>query len=271
MKKYLLIFFLLTISSLAFSQDKAGSLFGTVTDSSGIPLDGVTVKIKGSYMGAVSDYTGKYSILDVPPASYIVQVSAEGFKTVEYTDLTVSSDEKKEFNIILKSTSYSVDQEIEVVGDRPLMDIEQTSSSHIISSDDISKTIATNVSDVITQQAGVVKDDNEIHIRGGRNYENSFIIDGVSVQDPLSGTGYGLQLSANSLEEVEVITGGYNAEYGQATSGVVNVRTKEGKYDQLNFFLSYKRDNFGNSKNSGSSFNTDILEMNLNFYSKPLS
>ncbi|MBS1550992.1 MAG: TonB-dependent receptor [Bacteroidetes bacterium] len=263
MKKFLLICFLFTFSSLVYSQDKPGSLFGTITDSSGIPLDGVTVKIKGSYMGAVSDYEGKYSIPEVPPASYIVQVSAEGFKTVEYTDITVRNEEKKEFNITLKSTSYSVDQEIEVVGDRPLMDIEQTSSSHIISSDDISKTIATNVSDVITQQAGVVKDDNEIHIRGGRNYENSFIIDGVSVQDPLSGTGYGLQLSANSLEEVEVITGGYNAEYGQATSGVVNVRTKEGKYDKVNFFLSYKRDNFGVSKNSGSSFNTDILEMNL--------
>lgn len=75
--------------------------------------------------------------------------------------------------------------------------------------------------------------------------------------------GYGLQLSANSLEEVEVITGGYNAEFGQATSGVVNVRTKEGKYNQANFFLSYQRDNFGNNKNSGSSFNTDVLEMNL--------
>ena len=71
------------------------------------------------------------------------------------------------------------------------------------------------------------------------------LIDGVSVQDPLSGTGYGLQISANSLEEVEVITGGYNAEYGQATSGVVNVRTKEGKYNEVNFYLSYKRDNFG--------------------------
>ena len=70
-------------------------------------------------------------------------------------------------------------------------------------------------------------------------------------------------MSANSLEEVEVITGGYNAEFGQATSGVVNVRTKEGKYNDVNFYLSYVRDNFGVNKNSGTSFNTDILEMNL--------
>lgn len=263
MKKFLLLLLLIFISDKSYSQDLVGSIYGNVTDSSKIPLDGVTIKLKGTYLGAVTDSEGKYKIENVAEGSYTMQVSSEGFKTVEYTDIKVKYGENKEFNIVLKSTSFSVDQEIEVVGDRPLMDIEQTSSSHIVTSDDISKSIATNVTDVITQQAGVVQDDNEIHIRGGRNYENSYIVDGVSVQDPLSGTGYGLQLSANSLEEVEVITGGYNAEYGQATSGVINVRTKEGKYNDVNFYVSYQRDNFGNSKNSGSSFNTDILEMNL--------
>ncbi len=263
MKKYLLTLFLFLISSYLYSQDATGSLYGIIADSAKIPLDGVTLKLKGTYLGAASDNSGKYKIENITPGSYTLQISAEGFKTVEYTDVKIKAGENKEFNITLKSTSFSVDQEIEVVGDRPLMDIEQTSSNHIVSSDEISKSIVTNVTDVITQQAGVVKDDNEIHIRGGRNYENSFLVDGVSVQDPLSGTGYGLQLSANSLEEVEVITGGYNAEFGQATSGVVNVRTKEGKYNDINLYISYKRDNFGTGKNVGSSFNTDQLEINL--------
>ncbi|HQY21387.1 MAG TPA: TonB-dependent receptor [Ignavibacteria bacterium] len=263
MKKTLLIFLFILFAGDGFSQELYGTIRGTVTDSLKIPLDGVVIKLKGTYLGSVTDIEGKYTILDVSPGNYTMQVSAEGFRTVEYTDLQVESAPEFVYDIILKSSSYSVDQEIEVVGDRPLMDIEQTSSSHIITSDDISKAIVNDVTDIITQQAGVVKDDNEIHIRGGRSYENSYIIDGVSVQDPLSGTGYGLQLSANSLEEVEVITGGYNAEYGQATSGVVNVRTKEGRYDEVNFYLSYKRDNFGVEKNSGWSFNTDILEMNV--------
>jgi outer membrane receptor protein involved in Fe transport len=263
MVKFFLILFILVSASEIYSQEQFGSLKGTVTDSAGIPLEGVTIKLVGTYLGAVSDYDGSYTIKDITPGSYTVQVSYEGFRTVEYTNTKVSSGQEKEFPIVLKSSSFSVDQEIEVVGERPLMDIEQTSSNHIVTSDDISKSIVNNVSDVITQQAGVVKDNNEIYIRGGRNYENSYLVDGVSVQDPLSGTGYGLQLSANSLEEVEVITGGYNAEFGQATSGVVNVRTKEGKYNDVNFFLSYTRDNFGVSKNSGTSFNTDILEMNI--------
>jgi len=263
MKKYLLFLLLIFFTSQVYSQDKFGSMSGTVTDSAKIPLDGVILKLVGTYLGGLTDYEGKFKIEDISPGTYTLRVEVEGFKTVEYTDIEVKSDESKEFNVVLKSTSFTVDQEIEVVGDRPLLDIEQTSSSHIISSDEINKSIVKNVTDIITQQAGVVKQDNEIYIRGGRNYENSFLVDGVSVQDPLSGTGYGLQMSSNSLEEVEVITGGYNAEYGQATSGVVNVRTKEGKYNDVNFFVSYKRDNFGTGKNSGTSFNTDILEMNL--------
>jgi len=258
-----LLLLILFNSTQSYSQENFGSMSGIISDSSGIPLDGVILKLVGTYLGALSDIEGTYKIENIEPGNYTLRVETEGFKTVEYTDLNIKANEDKKFNIILKSTSFTVDQEIEVVGDRPLMDIEQKSSNHIVTSDDINKSIVSNVTDIVTQQAGVVKEDNEIHIRGGRNYENSYLIDGVSVQDPLSGTGYGLQLSANSLEEVEVITGGYNAEYGQATSGVVNVRTKEGKYNDVNFYLSYLRDNFGTGKNSGTSFNTDVLEMNL--------
>ncbi len=116
-----------------------------------------------------------------------------------------------------------------MVGEKPLMDVEETQSKKDISREDIENSIVENITDVVTQQAGVVKTDNTIHIRGGRSYENAFLLDGVNVQDPLSGTGFGLQLSANAIEEVEVITGGFNAEYGQATSGVVNVKTRKGE------------------------------------------
>jgi outer membrane receptor protein involved in Fe transport len=263
MKKSLLIIFIFLTAKLCFAQVQLGEIYGIVTDSAKAPLEGVTLKIKGSYLGAVSDMDGKYRIESVPEGIYTLQVSYIGFKTVEYTNVKVIQGEKKEWNIQLKITSFTVDQEIVVIGDRPLLDIEMTSSSHITSSEEISKSIVTDIKDIVTMQAGVVKDNNEIYIRGGRNYENSFLLDGVSVQDPLSGTGFGLQLSANSLEEVEVITGGYNAEFGQATSGVINARTKEGKWSQYNIFLSYYKDNIGLKKNDGSSFNSDIVEFNI--------
>ncbi|HSD64019.1 MAG TPA: TonB-dependent receptor, partial [Ignavibacteriaceae bacterium] len=136
-----------------------------------------------------------------------------------------------------------------------------TQSKKNISKEDIEKSIVENITDVVTQQAGIVKTDNEIHIRGGRSYENAFLLDGVNVQDPLSGTGFGLELSADAIEEVEVITGGFNAEYGQATSGVVNVKTREGN-DKYSGYLSYKTDNLGNNS-SYHVFNINIADANL--------
>jgi outer membrane receptor protein involved in Fe transport len=155
----------------------------------------------------------------------------------------------------------TLDQDVVIIGDKPLMDIEETQSKRTVSRDEIEVALVENIADVVVQQAGVVKSDNAIHIRGGRAYENAFLLDGVSVQDPLAGTGFGLQLSANAIEEVEVITGGFNAEFGQATSGVVNVRTREGS-DKYSGYVSYKRDNFGN-ETSNNVFNIDVLEANL--------
>jgi len=121
--------------------------------------------------------------------------------------------------------------------------------------------VVENIGDVVTQQTGVVKSDNSIHIRGGRSYESAFLLDGVSVQDPLAGTGFGLQLSSNAIEEVEVITGGFNAEYGQATSGVVNVRTREGS-DNI-FWLCFISERQFWRYSSYHTFNTEYFRSNL--------
>jgi outer membrane receptor protein involved in Fe transport len=256
--KILLIFL---FSAETYCQ--TGSLSGTVKDSSGASLPDVNVKIKGSYLGTASDVNGKYLIKGITPGEYTVQVSSIGFKTVEYTGIKIKKDETTELDIILHVTSYNVEEEILVVGERPLLDIEQTESKHVMTSEEISNKIVENVIDVVTLQPGVIKQDDALYIRGGRSSDNSYLLDGVSIQDPLAGTGFGLELSSNALEEVEVITGGYNAEYGQATSGVVNVKTKEGNYDKYSFGVSYKKDNLGFNKNWHSTFNTDILELNL--------
>ena len=161
----------------------------------------------------------------------------------------------------MEETVLTMDQDVIVVGEKPLVDAEETQSIKSISREEIEVAVIENVKDLVTQQAGVIQSDNAIHIRGGRSYESAFLLDGVSVQDPLAGTGFGLQLSANAIEEVEVITGGFNAEYGQATSGVINVKTSEGG-QRYSGSLSYKRDNFGD-KSSPHVFNLDVAEANF--------
>ena len=259
------IFTALTILILlaASAAAQTGSLSGTVSDSAGSPLPDVNLKIKGSYLGTASDIDGKYLIKGITTGEYTLQVSSIGYKTVEYTGIKINKDETTELNITLQVKSYSVEEEILVVGDRPLLDIEQTDSKHIMNSDEINKSIVENVVDVVTLQPGVIKQDDALYIRGGRSSDNSYLLDGISIQDPLAGTGLGLQLSSDALEEVEVITGGYNAEYGQATSGVINIKTKAGSYKKYSFGMNYKKDNLGFNKDWKSTFNTDVFDLNF--------
>ncbi|MGQ9644132.1 MAG: carboxypeptidase-like regulatory domain-containing protein, partial [Ignavibacterium sp.] len=259
MKNLLLILFSLSIQ--LYSQN-TGSISGIIKDkSNGEPLPGVNVVLKGTYYGAATDINGKYHIQSINPGTYNIEVSLIGYKTVQFTGVQISAGQNKKIDVELEETVLTLGQDVVVVGEKPLLDVEETQSKKTISKEDIEIAIIENITDLVSQQAGVIKSDNAIHIRGGRSYENAFLLDGVSVQDPLAGTGFGLQLSASSLEEVEVITGGYNAEFGQATSGVVNVKTREGG-SKYHGFLSYKRDNLGD-KSSFHVFNIDITEANL--------
>jgi outer membrane receptor protein involved in Fe transport len=260
MIKHLLL--LVILLSIVIQGQPKGGLEGVVNDKdTGDPLPGVNIIIKGTYFGAATGFEGTYTITGISPGVYTVEVSLIGYKTMQYTGIEIQANRTLQLNIPLEETVLTMEQDVVVVGDKPLVDVEETQSKRVIEKEEIELAVVENIGDLVTQQAGVVKNDNSIHIRGGRSYENAFLLDGVSVQDPLAGTGFGLQLSSNAIEEVEVITGGFNAEFGQATSGVVNVKTREGS-NRFNGYISYKRDNFGN-KTSSNVFNTDILEANL--------
>ena len=259
MKLLTTIIFLFTIT--VFGQ-QTGNISGTVTDKkTGEAIPGVNVVLKGTYYGASTDMMGSFKVKNVNAGTYNLELSFIVYKTVQYTGIKIEAGKTKQMDIKLEESALTINQDIVIIGEKPLMDVEETQSRRSFSKDDIEKAMLGDITDVVAQQSGVVQTDNEIHIRGGRSHENAFLLDGVSVQDPLAGTGMGLQLSANAIEEVEVITGGYNAEFGQATSGVVNVKTKEGSA-KFHGAASYKNDNlFG--KTSFNVFNTDVLELNL--------
>ena len=261
MRNILFILLFLLFSSFLAAQE-TGNLEGVVKDSkTGESLPGVNIILKGTYYGAATNIEGKFRINGINTGSYNVVVSLIGYKPTEYTAINIEANKTISLDVNLEETVLTLEQDVVVIGDKPLMDVEETQSKRTVSREDIDVAVVENIQNIVSQQAGVVESDKEIHIRGGRSYENAFLLDGVSVQDPLAGTGFGLQLSANAIEEVEVITGGYNAEYGQATSGVVNVKTREGK-DRYSGSISYKKDNFGNI-NSYHVFNVDVLEANL--------
>ena len=255
-----LLYFFLLLNFISYAQ--TGNLAGKITDAStGEELPGVNIILKGTYYGAATNINGEFRINNISAGNYTLEISFIGYKTVQFTGLEIEANKTKQLDVKLEESVLTLGQDVIVIGDKPLMDVEETQSKRTVSKEEIEVALVESIADVVVQQAGVVKSDNAIHIRGGRAYENAFLLDGVSVQDPLAGTGFGLQLSANAIEEVEVITGGFNAEFGQATSGVVNVKTREGD-EKYSGYLSYKRDNFG-STSSNYIFNTDIVEANI--------
>ncbi len=217
---------------------------GTVTDSeSGIELAGVNVVLLGTHYGSATDLDGHYSIMGLRPGSYDMQASYLGYKIAVQTNVIVSDDnEQLIIDIALEPTVLAMGQEVVVIGERPLVDVEETASVRTLSEDDISGMVAEGIDDLLETQVGVVRDNNDIHIRGGRADENLYIIDNLSVKDPISGQGLGIYLSADAVQSLEVITGGFNAEYGEAMSGLVNVETRDGG-EEYSGSLMMKTDN----------------------------
>jgi len=258
-----LIILLLVVAPHALLAQGTGRLQGKVIDAKtneGLP--GANVVVKGTYYGGVTNIEGEVKVERVNPGSYTIEVSLLGYKVVQFTDVKVVEGQTATITAKMEETVLSLGQDIVIVGEKPLFDIEETSSKRNINREDIQASAVKNVQSIVALQSGVVMADNEIHIRGGRSHENAYLVDGISVQDPLAGTGFGLQLSPSSIQEAEVITGGYNAEYGQATSGIVNITTREGA-EQYSGSVGYKTDHWGLNKNSRANWNTDIYDMNL--------
>jgi outer membrane receptor protein involved in Fe transport len=260
---YCLFWISLLVCSVYAQPGGKGRIEGSVVDAkTNEELPGANVLIKGTYYGGSSKLDGSVKIENVNPGSYTLEVTLLGYKSVQFTNFKVEAGQTARFTAKMQETVLALDKEVVVVGERPLFDIEETASRRNVGQEDIQAAALTKVEAIVAQSPGVVFSDNEIHIRGGRTHEAALLLDGVSIQDPLAGTGFGLQVSPQSIQDVEVITGGYNAEYGQATSGIVNITTREGS-DKYSGSISYKLDHFGFNNDSRSNWNTDNFDATL--------
>ena len=241
---YLRPFLLSTLFILSFVVIKAGTtgkIAGKVVDQNNQPLIGCNIMIKGTSLGAATNLNGEYFILNIPPGTYDVTASMIGFGSVTVEGTVVMVDLTAKTNFFLKPETIEGD-EIIVTAEKPIVRLDQTSMSAVVSSEDIENLPVTDVGDVIELQAGIVRDPNGgFHVRGGRSSEVSFWVDGVATTDSYDGSS-GLEIENAGIQEVQVISGTFNAEYGQAMSGIVNVVTKDGGLNyqgNLDFFQDY--------------------------------
>ncbi|MDZ7262812.1 MAG: TonB-dependent receptor, partial [candidate division KSB1 bacterium] len=215
----------LTVISISVSQaGTTGKIVGKVIDkTTGEALPGVNILVEGTTLGAATDLDGNYLILRVPPGIFTIRVNMMGYKELRYDNVKVSIDKTTQLNFELEPTVLEVGETVTIVAERPLVQRDLTSTSTTVGAEVIQNLPVETFQDVINLQAGVV----EGHFRGGRSGEVLYMIDGVPINDVYSGD-YSVQVENNAIQELEVISGTFNAEYGQAMSGVVNIVTKEG-------------------------------------------
>lgn len=213
---------ILLINDYSFAGT-TGKIKGKITDKdTGEPIVGANVIIEGTYFGAAADLEGEFYINNIPPGTYTVIASAVGYNKVFVEKVSVKIDLSTDLNIQMVSEAVKLG-EVVVQAEKPMIINDLTSTSAIVSSEDIQMMPVEGLSQIINLQAGIV----DGHFRGGRSNEVAYLVDGIPVNDVYNGN-ISLRVENNSIRQLEVISGTFNAEYGQALAGVVNIVTQDG-------------------------------------------
>lgn len=212
----------LLLAALPAAAGTTGTLSGRVLDGDGKPVVAATILVVGTRLGAYTDAEGRYLILNVAPGTYELKASRLGFTPVTVSGIIVSADNTTRRDFTMGDTILST-QEVVIIADRPPVDVTVTSSQATLTTEEIEDLPVQSLDDVVNLQAGVV----DGHFRGGRQGEVQYQVDGVSINNAFDNKS-SLNIDRSLLQEVQVISGTFDAEYGQAMSGVVNAILKEG-------------------------------------------
>lgn len=241
----LFIYLIFTSSAFAGILGTTGKIAGKVSDiTTNEPLPFVNVIIEGTSLGAATDADGYYSILNVSPGTYTIKATYIGYQAVSYTGVKVSIDLTTKIDFQLSSADVTLKQDVIVLAERPIVQKDLTASTSMITSDQIASLPVTEFQEILQLQAGVVGG----NVRGGRSGEVVYAIDGVPVTDVYDGSTV-VDVSANAIQELQFVSGAFNAEYGRALSGYVNIATKDGDNKFAGSVTSYIGDYYSTHTN----------------------
>ena len=229
-----LVFLMLALAMPAFAQEQRASIEGVVKDASGAVMPGVTVEAKneasGVVVSAVTDANGVYRFPSLASGIYDVTAQLAGFNTITVPDvpLTLGQIKKVDFTLAVAGVAESV----QVTAESPLVDVKQSARSTSIRGEQIDLLPkGRDFASLVTQAPGSNNENNKlggISIDGASGSENRFIVDGIETTNLQNGTQGRARVNTDFIEEVQVKSSGYTAEYGGATGGVINAITKSG-------------------------------------------
>ncbi len=218
-----------------------GKINGRVIDAvKKEPLPGVTVLLEGMRRGAITQADGYFFILSVDPGAYKLTASLVGYDRVTKQDVRVVADYTSTINFELKETAVQM-SEVVVTAERPPVEPDKTDSKYVVTKENIEALpMARSLNDLLTLQPGVYQDNATI-IRGGDTQDAAFYVDGVRIVNtdfngptsvsPSTATRTFTGINKTAIQELVVVSGGANAEYGNLESGVVSVVTRDGSQE----------------------------------------
>ena len=230
------VFLMMALLTCPLWSGTTGKISGSVIDkATGDPMMGANVIISGTTMGAASDINGDYTILHVPPGLYDIEISVMGYTKLTVTDVRVRIDQTARVDAGLEMEAVE-GEAVTIVAARNLIREDVATSVVAVTDREIEQLPVSNVSNVVGLQAGI---QNGLEIRGGEANEALFLMDGVTLRDPRNNKPVST-VALSAVKEISIERGGFNAEYGQVRSGIVNVITKEGSKNQYHGNMEFR-------------------------------
>ncbi|MFH1051654.1 MAG: carboxypeptidase regulatory-like domain-containing protein [bacterium] len=243
MRKLLIILFLALISyPLTLQASIYGTLKGKVVDQEGKPAIGASVRILGTARGTyVKNPDGSFTVVNIDAGKYTVKVTAVGFQDYEITDVKISADQTSEISVQLSSKEV-VTKTVVVTANRVMVNNTEIGQKRTMSGDEFATVAREGIGAVIGLTAGVVGSGGSYSIRGSRTDETKIKIDGIDVSNQFTGVGSSGGPTEFDTEEIQVMTGGFSAEYGDAMGGIVNTVVKKGRTDRYEGYVRWRTD-----------------------------
>ncbi|MGB3478268.1 MAG: TonB-dependent receptor [bacterium] len=213
------------VLSLCIFGGTSGKIQGQVIDAdTGDPIPYANVVILNTDLGTATDEDGTFFILNVLSDIYTVEISCVGYQTHQITDVIVETNQTARLRVLLKQAPIEMEP-ITVISETPYVQKDWTSTTYIIRKSEIATLPIDYTTSLIAFQPSVANLDTALHVRGGRATEVLYLIDNVSIIDPQTGDP-AINISKGVIDEIIFLPGGFDAEYGRAMSGVINLITE---------------------------------------------
>lgn len=239
-------------SAPAAAQQLPGMIKGVIKDGeSGELLDYANVIIKGTSRGTMSLGGGAFYFRDLRPGTYTIQVLYLGYEPAEQT-VVLQPGQTVDLPFVLTVTIVETLQAFDIDAARYMVEVRSAVTAREIGSEKFDRYAIDSIDAALSREAGIIMRAGQLYVRGGRSGEVQTQIDGVSVDNPIGGGT--LQVSTLAVESVQAVTGGLDAEYGNALSGVINITTKTGSRENFEGNLRFLTDDFGRQDRTFTNF-----------------